>query len=652
MNDDIIAILNKLCRYKLTADRAITYLYRLAISKSDLKDDAIISLRNMFFTYFSNNALNAEKRIALLDSLKTEYGVTVPLIHIYGSMLKAERFYGSISSEPVEDNYQDYNISNKDELQLYYNYAFLSLTTALETDEISLYELVKEKIIERLEEQYIQGESESILHIVNAIAVREKKLPLKLRGRLDSLLVSSNRLSDDKKSAIEKFLEDYTIKNVSDELDTILINAPYLSERNVRGEYHDIAKERAQNLAERYIKEKTDWETYLPSLLVDQQKQTFHFAEKIGQSQYAHKKLLEKVLNFYKSSDVNKHNILFLNGLVLGVNKNDFTRKVMEDSLCYKNTISIGVHQTRFLKPISLEDLNRIRPYLIHEPNYLRLWEYMDLVHLEDKEIIELFLWLKDINLSFSLEIIENIIRKQPERWMAFEEHVNPHLFTKGILKISNFINSSVHIEQLIKRSIKSDPAPEKIEFILKEIIECYKDIHFHNETLLNYLVHFLLENYWDKSWPLLGKHITEMQHIPHGLSYLLSSFPFDNSELLKWVEEEPESRAEVAIRFLPLFVKESIVKGKPEFLPEIIELINKYGDIQKMLDRLESKLTSYSINSISAENLYLKRKELIGTLSAHPIEEVKYFSSQMTAKFDLLIERERNTEQNYNLGS
>ncbi|WP_047416547.1 hypothetical protein [Cellulophaga sp. Hel_I_12] len=651
MNDDIIAILNKLCRYKLTADKAITYLYRLAISDIDLKDDAIISLRNMFFAYFSNNALNAEKRIDLLVSFKKEYGITVPLIHIYGSMLKADKFYGSISNELGEDNYQDYNIVNEDELKLYYDYAFESLTSALEIDETLLYELVKEKIIERLQEQFIQGESESILHIVNAIAVREKKLPVKLRGRLDSLLVSSNRLSDDKKSAIEKFLEDYTIKNVSDELDTVLINAPYLSERNVQGEYHDIAKERAQNLAERYIKEKTDWESYLPSLLIDQQKQTFHFAEKIGQSRYPHKELLQKAIKFYKSIEIDRHNYLFINGLVYGVDKNDFTRNVIVHSLSHKNTISIGVHQTRFLKPILLEDLNRIRPYLIQEPNYLRLLEYMDLVHLEDKEMIELFLWLKDINLSFSLEIIENIIRKQPERWMAFEEHVNPHLFTKGVLEISNFINSSVHIEQLIKRSIKSDPAPEKIEFILKEIIECYKDFHFHNETLLNYLVYFFLENYWDKSWPLLGKHITEMQHIPHGLSYLLSSFPYDNSELLKWVEEEPESRAEVAMRFMQLFVKESIVKGKPEFQPEIIELIDKYGHNQKMLDRLESKLTSYSINSISAENLYLKRKELIGILSAHPIEEVKYFSSQMTAKFDLLIERERNTEQNYNLG-
>ena len=116
------------------------------------------------------------------------------------------------------------------------------------------------------------------------------------------------------------------------------------------------------------------------------------------------------------------------------------------------------------------------------------------------------------------------------------------------------------------------------------------------------------------------------------------------------WVEEEPGSREEVAMRFMQTYSKESIENGKPEFEPEILKLINKYGTNQVMLDRLESNLTSYRIHSNSAENLYLRRKELVEPLKDHSIEEVRVFSSRMTATFDLLIEREKNYEENYKL--
>ena len=224
-------------------------------------------------------------------------------------------------------------------------------------------------------------------------------------------------------------------------------------------------------------------------------------------------------------------------------------------------------------------------------------------------------------------------------------------LYEKDILYVSSFINNTLHIEDLIKCSIENDRDSKKIKFILNEIIAAYQDFNFHNDTLLNSLVYFLLEDYWDESWPLLGEYILENQNIPHNLSYLLSSFSFDNSKLLMWVKEEPGNREEIAMRFMQTYKKDSIEKDKLEFQPEIIELINDYGSNQKMLDRLESLLMSYSINSNSAEKLYLKRKKLIETLKEHSIEEVRTFSSRMSTKFDLLIEREKNFETNYNLG-
>lgn len=650
MNEDIISVLNKLCRRKVTAAKAISLLYTLSVTENGFQEDAKTSIRNKFFTHLSNNALNFQKRIELLEELRGKFGITESLIHVYGSMLKTDRFYGSISTASEEDDYQDFDIQDSKEIGEYYDYALKGLSEDINMDESDFLELIEEKINERLSEQYRFGNSVLILELIKQLAIKKGKLPIKLRSNVNALILSTPKLSEEDIMNLNELLEKFSVKTIQEELTTIVIEAPYLSERNEGGGYNDISKKRAQDLAEKYVGDKIDWEPFLPNLLVNEQKQTFHFAEKIGQIDYEHKTLLEKALDFLKSTDGDNQNYLFLNGLVLGVDDNEFTRKAIELSLNHENTIGIGVHLTRFLKPILYGDINKIKPYLIQNPDYLKLLEYIDLLNIKNEELVEITSWLKTINYSFSLEVIYDILRKEPGRWDELEYQVNQLLFTKGILRYSSFINSTIHIEQLIIQWIKSNPKQIKIEFILNEIIPCYQDFNFHNDTLLNSLIYFLLENYWVSSWSYLGEFIIDNK-IPSKLSYVLNTFNFDNSKLLSWVKEKPGTREEVAMRFMNIFKKIDDKTKKLEFLPSVLDLIDQYGKNKKMLNRLDNSLTSLRINSISGEKLYLKRKELVETLSDHPLEEVRVFSSRMSAKLDLLIEQEKNFEANYNIG-
>ncbi|TDS13542.1 hypothetical protein DFQ03_2835 [Maribacter caenipelagi] len=650
MNDDIVDILNKLARYKITAYKAIALLYQLSISDGDYKHDALISIRNKFYIYLSNNALNLEKRIELLDSLKKDFGITESLIHIYGSILKTERFFGTTNGESEVDNYQDVDIKNYNEIKEYYKYAFEALIDALNTNDSYLLELIEQKIIERLQEQYRYGNYEIIFSLIRKLVVKQGNLPIKLRSNIDALIISQPKLIKEDILSLKAFLEEFKIETTEEELKTIIIDAPYLSERNENGSYNDLSQKRAKDLAKKYIENKVDWETSLPNLLVNEQKQTYHFAEKIGQSDYNHHSLLENAFSFLDRIDKEQHNILFINGLVHGVDNDDFTRKAIDLALNNKNTIEIGIHLTRFLKPILLSDLALIKPFLIQNPNYLRLLEYIDILHLTNDELIELTSWLNNINLSFTLEILDRVIRNEPRRWIALKEIVNPLIYQKEILYNTSFINNSLHIEELIKVSVIDNPNIKNINFILSEIFECYEDFSFQNSTLLNSLVYFFLDQYWDKSWPLIGDYIIEKQNVPLTFSYLLSSISFDNSKLLEWVKEKPGNREVVAMHCLKIFQKYNQDDSKLKFEPEVISLIDNYGNNRKMLAKLEESLTSYTIHTNSAELLYLRRKELVQTLSNHPLEEVRVFSSKMSAKFDLLIEQERNFETNHNL--
>lgn len=651
MNEDIITVLNKLCRRKVTAAKAVSLLYRLSITENGFQEEAKTSIRNKFFTHLSNNALNFDKRIEVLEGLKNEYGITESLIHIYGSMLKTDRFYGSISTASDEDNSQDFDIQDSKEIGEYYEYALKGICEAIEKDEFNFLKLIEEKLNERLSEQYRYGNSVLILEIIEQLAIKKGKLPIKLRSNIDALILSTPKLSEEDIENLNVFLEKFKVQSIEEELSTIVIEAPYLSERNGEGGYNDISKKRAQDLAKKYIEKKIDWETFLPSLLINEQRQTFHFAEKIGQIDYPHEVLLEKALDFLKTIDEKNHNILFINGLVLGVGKNEFTRKAIEQSLNNKNTIGLGIHLTKFIKPILQDNLREIKPFLIQNPDYLRLLEYIDLLHLKNEELVEITSWLKTINYSFSLEVIYNVLRKDLDRWKELENHIGQLLFKTGILRYSSFINSTIHIEELIKLWINSKPEQNKIEFILNEIIECYQDFHFHNDTLLNSLIYFLLENYWENSWAYLGDYIVEYKKIPSKLSYVLNTFNFNNTKLLTWVKEKPGTRAEVAMGFMNIFKKTDDITDKLEFSPSVLVLIDQYGNNKKMLYRLDNSLTSYRIHSISAEKLYLKRKELVQTLRDHPLEEVRAFSSRMSTEFDFLIEQEKNFEANYNNG-
>ena len=216
MNEDIISVLNKLCRRKVTAAKAISLLYTLSVTENGFQEDAKTSIRNKFFTHLSNNALNFQKRIELLEELRGEFGITESLIHIYGSMLKTDRFYGSIHGESESENYQDFDILDSKKKTQYYNYALEGLSEAVKTEEQNLLKLVEEKLNERLSEQYRFGNPELVLEIVEQLSKKVDKLPIKLRSNIDALILSRPQLSEGKITELKAFLEEFDVETVKD----------------------------------------------------------------------------------------------------------------------------------------------------------------------------------------------------------------------------------------------------------------------------------------------------------------------------------------------------------------------------------------------------------------------------------------------------
>ena len=257
--------------------------------------------------------------------------------------------------------------------------------------------------------------------------------------------------------------------------------------------------------------------------------------------------------------------------------------------------------------------------------------------------------WLKDVNYSFALEVLSEIIRKDNLRWPELKDFINDLLYVDHILSEKSFINSTLHIEDLLKISIADNPDQERIEYIIRLINHHYADFNFQNNTLLNSLTYFLLEDYWELTWPILGEYLENEIDNNYGLKNFLERYKFKNEKLFNWASLEPNNRAQIAIYFMDIYFKNE--NESLTFEPFAQAIIDHFGNNKLMLNRLYSKLSNYTIHSASAEGLYKKRKEMIIPLLDHEFTEVKEFAQKMIDYFDRNIEREKTFGDNYELG-
>ncbi len=646
MNIDL-NIIKGLCLSESTGQKGLKMMYKLASTVNELQDDAKIEFVALFQPVLSGNVLKFPERFAILEEIEAENGLSPILINAYQRMLKTDSFYGHIYSANDKLRHKEYS-PNLDELRSCYLSAIVKLQQIALTGEDPFGEYAIEALISRLPDQFIHGEYQKMIAVVGTIIKKQGELKIKLRNKLLELKSYRYDFDVERITLIDELLKKYEPTSVEEELKTIVINPPWISAENDEHQYIDVSKNKAISLAKKYLAEEVEWTPYLIQLLRGEQRQTFAFAETIGRSFENLDALLELLFTVYQEIPLNNQNSLFLNGISVATN-DDFTRGTIDKFIGNENTEVLGIRQTRFLKPIKYKDIEKIKPLIIKNPDYLRDLEYLDLSGFSDNEIIDLAHWLKKINLSFALQLIWDITRNNPDRWEKLSIRLDELLIVEGIFKERSFINNTLHIEDLLKRSIIANPNEEKIRYIIDLITKEYDGINFNNHTLLDSLTYFLLEEYWEYSWPAFGTYLIENHDKNYSLERFLERYKFNNEKLLAWASVDSKKRAHWAMKFMNIYLVNEDDSLSIE--PSAKKLIDQFGDNLLLLRFLESKLSSYTINRASAEDLYKKRKQMISPFVNHNIAEVKEFAEKMIEYFDKGIEREKNFGENYELG-
>jgi hypothetical protein len=644
-----IETLQKLCFHKETAVKSVKLLFKIAINESHLKEKAKIAFIDVFQSDLGETSLDLESRITILNDLKEEFGINEILIFSYQRALKGYGYVGNIRSGDYDyaENQYEPTVLEKQE---YFKIAVTELKSiALSENEYS--ETAKKALIFKITDQIAYGDFNGIINFINKISKKEKSLSIEIRQALLHVKSARYRLNSVQLKCINQILLNYEPKTVKEELEAIVINAPWINERDSQGTYINVSAEKAKQLAIKYKKSNNqEWLNHIELLLQGEQRQTFFFAEQLAKeySLSFNKILLIKITSTLNKIPSIEQNGVFLNGFTKGINDDEFTRDLISLLLKEENTHIFSIQILKFIKLIKYLDILKVKTILEKGDQYLFNIEYLDFINLKTDEFKELICWVKEINHSFALQLLWELLRKV-DKWEELRDAVNELLFSENILEFKSSINSTLHIEDLISKSLEDDSSSSRIKFIVNKILDKYAGYSLGYDSIFNNLLFLLLDKYWDKSWPLIGEFLSKKTKSTFGLTSFLERMNYDNEGFYNWALTNDRYPA-IAITYMQIFNEDN--NGNLSWNPFAKSLLDIKGSQTELLNNLSSRFIPYSISSPSAEQLYIKRKKMIEEILDHPIEKVKSFAAKMIIVLDGNISREKKDGENYDLGN
>lgn len=640
-----IETLEVLAHNQDTALDSIILIYSLSQKENPVQTKASHSFVAMYQVVLAETCLSLEERWTLINQIEQDYGVSEVILSALSRGLKSHQFTGSLRS--VDDDYHS-NQHNPEpgEIANFWNQIIEKLKILALDKENPFSSAAMEVLIFRMQDQLIYGSSQEMVDAISEI-VEVDGLSNEIRNKLVPLISERFNVDEDIGIQIKDLLQNYQPTTLEGELSALVVNAPWVNVRTKDGDFIDISKSKAQELATKFIDAKVDWLPHLKLLLTGDQHQTFAFAEQIGMKADNKEEILDYLMAEFEKINQEDQNSAFIMGFLRGSDDDEFTRKGIDLLISNESTILQGVRAVNRIKAINIEDLKKLQGIFQEYPELLSNIEYVDLSNLKINEFIQLIEWVKEINYSFGLQMVWELLRKK-NVWSELRDRINEWLWVSDMLSFRSTINTSLHIEDLIMTSLKDDPNPDRIEFLVKQILDEYQDYSMKNEALLHRLVHYLFQDHWDLAWPLFGEFIvTRGNKSTYGLNLFLDRYKFDNKKLYEWSQKDL-SYPPIALQYMTIETDDS--QGHRVWDPQFLKLIEENRGNTVLQDKLANRFINYSISGISAEKLYEDRKVMLKQLLDTGDQAFNKFLCQLLDRIDKNIEFERIQRENYEL--
>ena len=233
---------------------------------------------------------------------------------------------------------------------------------------------------------------------------------------------------------------------------------------------------------------------------------------------------------------------------------------------------------------------------------------------------------------------------------------------TKALEDTISSVNSTDYVEmksesywQPVFTLLEERPRTELAKIINKRILGFIvsDDALYLGNYNIERAYSILLEKYFDVVWPdlsdaLSGKDAWLSYRLQQLLGDRISNtlltpgllFRQDHTAaLIEWCERDPQNNPPILMSMAP------VGGASDSFSPIVLELINRYGDNQRVLDSLASNMGTFSYTG-SVIPLYESHINMLRGLTSHPIERVRMWVSKMIVGYESRIDHEIEYEE------
>ncbi|WP_214716049.1 hypothetical protein [Exiguobacterium sp. s151] len=618
---NLVWALEKLCFWERTFEPAARTLILFAAAENESwGNNATGQFLQLFHYILSGTQADLNTRLNVIDYAINSDIKEIRLLGIeaLGHALKTHHFSRAVGvemqgSRPVQ---LEWTPKVWEDVFEYWRKS-LERLTFISIDDIEMSSTARKKITDNMRGLVSYGRMDELENSLKSISENIDVFWIEALVALNEVIkYEGPKIPDEEKERLHKWVEWMKPTNFSDRLQMIVSTPTWdHTEDPISGEYKDVSREAAIEFAKETVN--IHYQEFLEKLscvLYGEQRQSYFYGYELIKHVDKPEELLSQIMSSISDlieDKVRDINIKFLGGVLASLQENnsklvrDFLDEISENRLFSPYTVEL----TRFIL-IQEEDLSRMIKLLeeqkIIADDLISLSYGSVLNHLPPEVVLSFVSKIRSgtkDGLAIAWHILFMYSHGSEERFSAVSELLksmllNPELIMQRRVQSFEIVDviKKIHVVRNGEEGVYFTLITQMIINILNERPEynLSKDIRVYLKTIMTIN--------WSDTWPILSSALlsTNKRLVfnlvdiigPDMLNrndWLLSMVPHD--VLKAWCREHIEG-AELLSSIVPVDLNQT----EPNESTQIIEfLIHEYGDNEKVLRNISSRLNNFS---------------------------------------------------------
>ncbi|WP_426588007.1 hypothetical protein [Mucilaginibacter sp. R-33] len=654
---NLVWALEKLVFRSETFMEASQFLARLAAAENEnYGNNATGQLRQLMHIFLPGTSANLDERLKLIDwcSAQPEPELQEMSVRLMASGLMAHGFTrtGGAETQGFGITLVEYKPDTWNEIFIYWD-SIIEKLVSIATSNPSMLTVVKQILASSIRDQFSSGRSEIISNAIIAINQVDNTL---WNEALVSLTQTAQyeSLSDDDINLIQRLKQLLSPITLEDKFRLLVDTPPW--EYEAENYDRDLSQNKAEAFARDLIDRDIDLTPYISFLVTGEQRQAYNFGRVFGAESKNASNVIAATINELKQLPRNSQNISFLAGVLSKLNRDR-----------QKQVIHIVINSDG----LSHQAFQLVRMIGPKSEDFEQLFELIDngSMNIREFEALQYGRPFEQMTPAEVCALCERIARYGIDgAWTAFlllfqYTWSNKELWTacsetqKNILLSHNFIAIDYGIITFedykwtneLERHLNNTADNEFALKISEQLAQAaLNGKHFIAKNGITNLVKILCEQYFSEFFSVVAPLIPMDNAAFFYLKGLIGAsngawghngffFEDHQEKIIEFCRNSGNKAQRRVAYMMPLF------KNK-EWHPFALEMINAFGEDDKVLDEIAANMGSFSIVG-SSEGYYNNIINLAKELYSHPISKVRSWAKKCVQYYEKAIRRERLEE-------